>query len=311
MKIVIAGGTGLIGSALAESFQVDGYEVSIISRDAKRVSSEFNSISWDATALYEGLSGSDVVINLAGASLAGENPLKMRWTKTRKHRIIDSRVESGEKLVQVISELNHKPKVFVQASAIGFYGNQGYTQADENSDPGSDFLANVCLKWEASTARIEELGIRRLVIRIGLVLSKSGGLLPLLALPFRLFVGGRIGSGDQYLSWIHIQDLVSSIRFLIDAPQLQGAYNITAPVPNTNQAFSKVLGKVLRRPAWLPIPAPILKIALGEAATLALDGRPVFPTKLIKAGFQFHYQDLEDSLHDLLNTNPNKTTKLQ
>jgi uncharacterized protein (TIGR01777 family) len=302
MKVVISGGTGLIGSALAESFRADGYEVSIISRDPANVKQGYNAISWDEVSLLEGLSGSDVVINLAGASLAGDNPLKMRWTKTRKKRIIASRVDAGDKLVKVIRKLEQKPKVFIQASAIGFYGNDGYNRADENSQAGSDFLAEVCQKWEDSTTEIEEYGVRRLVIRIGLVLSKSGGLFKLLSLPFRLFIGGRIGTGEQYLSWIHIEDIVNSIRYLIDDPQLQGVYNLSSPTPETNLVFSQLLGTRLGLPVWLPIPGPILKIVLGEASTLALDGRPVFPSKLVSAGYQFQYQDLDQCLIDLLNS---------
>lgn len=301
MKVVISGGTGLIGSALADSFRADGHEVSIISRDPSSVNREYNPISWDEYSLIEGLSGSDAVINLAGASLAGDNPLKMRWTKARKDSIIASRKEAGMKLVQAIRKLEHKPKVFIQASAIGYYGNLGHNRVDEDSEPGSDYLAEVCQKWEASTAEIEEYGVRRLVVRIGLVLSKSGGLFKLLSLPFQLFVGGRIGTGEQYLSWIHIQDVVNSIRYLIDNPQLQGNFNLSSPTPETNQVFSRMLGKKLRRPVWFPIPSPILKITLGEAATLALDGRPVFPARLTGAGYQFQYHDLDQCLIDLLN----------
>jgi uncharacterized protein (TIGR01777 family) len=304
MKIVIAGGTGLIGSALAESLHTKGHEVLIISRDPAKVHGNYHPVSWDESSLLENLAGSDVVINLAGASLAGENPLNMRWTKARKDKIINSRLDAGKKLLQAIRKLDNKPEAFVQASAIGFYGNQGHETADETSDPGNDFLADVCREWEASTAGIEKDGLRRIVIRIGLVLSKSGGLLPLLALPFRLFVGGRIGTGKQYLSWIHIDDLVRAISFLINDPQHQGVFNLTSPTPETNQAFSQSLAKQLHRPNWLTIPSPILKVALGEAATLALDGRPVLPVRLINAGYPFRYQDLGECLQSLLNQYP-------
>lgn len=300
MKILIAGGTGLIGSALAESLFSEGHKVGIISRTPASVHRDYHPVSWDESSLLKELSGADAVINLAGASLAGDNPLQMRWTPKRKEAIISSRLSVGEKLTQAISKLDRPPQTFVQASAIGFYGNQGFENTDENSQPGSDFLAEVCQGWEASTSILEEMGIRRLVIRIGLVLSPKGGLLPLLALPFRLFIGGKIGSGNQYLSWIHIQDIVGSIKYLISDPKHQGIYNLTAPNPVTNRIFSELLGKTLHRPSWLPVPAPVLKIALGEAATLALDGKPVFPTKLLKAGYQFQFPDLDNCLNDLL-----------
>ena len=301
MKVLIAGGTGLIGSALAESLAASGHQVGIISRNPASVNQKYRAVSWEETSLLEELARTGAVINLAGTSLSGNNPLQMRWTPKRKKAIISSRLAVGKKLVNAISKLDQKPEVFLQASAIGFYGNQGSQPADENSEAGNDFLAQVCRKWESSTAPVEEMGVRRLVLRIGLVLSQKGGLLPLLALPFRLFVGGKIGSGNQFLSWIHIQDIVQSIQFLISDPAYQGVYNLTAPNPETNQRFSQLVGKALHRPNWLPIPGLLLKAALGEASTLALDGRPVYPNRLPKAGYQFNFPDLEDSLLDLFN----------
>ena len=300
MNYLIAGGTGLIGSALAESLLEDGHEVRIISRTPNLVNPRCRAVSWDESSLLEELAIADAVVNLAGASLAGKNPLQMRWTPKRKQAIISSRLAAGEKLVDAIRQLGRKPEVFVQASAIGYYGNQGSDPADENSPPGDDFLTDVCREWESSTADLEKMGIRRLVIRIGLVLSKRGGLLPLLALPFRLLVGGKIGSGNQHISWIHIQDTVKSIQFLINDPRHQGFYNLTAPNPETNQVFSRLVGHTLGRPVWLPIPSWVLKIALGEASTLALDGRPVYPARLLSAGYPFRYPDLENCLQDLL-----------
>jgi len=300
MNILIAGGTGLIGSALAESYLSDGHQVSIISRNPAKVAKIYHPVAWDEPSLVAALAQTDAVINLAGASLAGENPLQMRWTPKHKQAIISSRLTVGKKLLQAISKLDRKPEAFLQASAIGFYDSKEVGPADEKTVSGNDFLANVCRDWEASTADIEELGVRRLVIRIGLVLSQSGGLLPLLALPFRLFVGGRIGSGNQFLSWVHIQDVVESIKFLIEHPEHQGIYNLTAPNPVTNREFSCALGKTLHRPSWLPVPAFALKLILGEAATLALDGRPVYPVRLLKSGYNFAFPDLASSLEDLL-----------
>lgn len=300
MKYFIAGGTGLIGTALAESLLGEGHEVRILSRNPHRVAEAYQAYSWEETSLTAGVTGAEVVINLAGASLAGNHLLDMRWTPKRKREIIASRVKAGQALLQAISGLERKPEVFVQASAIGFYGNQGLEPANENSPPGGDFLAQVCREWEEASAGLEQQGIRRLVVRIGLVLSSTGGLLPTLALPFRFFVGGRIGSGSQYLSWIHLKDVVGSIKYLIEDPTLQGYYNLSAPNPATNQDFSAALGRTLRRPAWLPLPAPAMRLFLGEAATLALDGRPVYPARLLQAGYPFIFPELKVSLRDLL-----------
>jgi len=305
VKILIAGGTGLIGSALAESLLTTGHQVGIISRSPDSVDPAYLPVSWEESSLLEGLVDADVVINLAGARLAGENPLqliRLRWTPRRKQAIIASRLTVGKELVKAIKKLDRKPGVFIQASAIGYYGNQGMTTADENTSSGEDFLAEVCRGWESSTAELEELGVRRLVIRIGLVLSAKGGLLPLLALPFRLLVGGKIGSGRQIFSWIHIQDIVNSIQFLINEPKAEGIYNLTAPNPVSNTEFAQSLGKSLHRPVWFPVPAAAMKVALGEASTLALEGRPVYPDRLLKSGYQFKFPVLEESLADLLTT---------
>lgn len=300
MNILISGGTGLIGSALAETLFSSGHQIGVISRDPSAVDARFSPVSWEESSLLNALSNADAVIHLAGASLAGSNPLTMRWTPNRKESIISSRTSSSAKLLDAIKKLERKPEVFLQASAIGFYGNQGITPADETSPAGSDFLAQVCQAWEGSSAELEAMGIRRLVARIGLVLSPSGGLLPLLALPFRLFIGGKIGSGQQYLSWIDIQDLVKSMQFMIEDPVHQGVFNLTSPNPVSNQDFAAQMGATLGRPSWLPIPGAVLKLALGEAATLALDGRPVYPARLLKAGYSFQFPQLRDSLEHLL-----------
>ena len=299
MNILIAGGTGLIGSALAKSLRARGHRVKIITRNPEKVEAGYQPVSWDEPALLSALNQTDAVINLAGASLAGNNPLQMRWTSKRKEAIINSRTTVGRKLLGAISKLDRKPEVFVQASAIGYYGNQGLEPVDENTAAGDDFLTEVCQAWEASTAQLESLGVRRLVIRIGLVFSRAGGLLPLLSLPVKYFVGGKIGSGNQALSWIHLTDIVESIQFLMADSRYQGVFNLTAPNPETQLSFVQSLGKTLSRPVWLPIPAGILKLILGEAATLALDGRPVHPTRLLKSGYQFTYPDLASSLDDL------------
>lgn len=300
MRILIAGGTGLIGSALADSLQADGHQVAILSRNPAQVRPGLQGVSWEETDLVKATSRSDAIINLAGESLAGSNPLLMRWTEKRKHRILSSRLKVGAALLEAIKKSDPKPTIMIQASAIGYYGNRGETAADESTPAGSDFLAQVCLDWEESTREVEQLGIRRVVVRIGLVLSKQGGLLPLLSLPFRLLLGGRLGSGQQYMSWIHIDDIVGAINYLLLHPENQGVYNLTAPEPVTNSAFAHTLGQVLHKPVWFPVPALALKLLLGDAATLALDGRQVLPGRLQRTTYQFHFSELESALESLL-----------
>jgi uncharacterized protein len=300
MKVLIAGGTGLIGSTLAESLQKDGHQVSILSRNPGQVRARFQAVSWEKQALTSAIAESHALVNLAGKSISGSNLLQMRWTEKRKHDILSSRIAAGRKLAAGVKEVDSKPAVFIQASAIGFYGNTGSQAADETTPAGDDFLARVCLDWEASTQKVEEMGVRRVIIRTGLVLSQKGGLFPLLALPFRLMVGGRIGSGQQYMSWIHIADVVSAIKYFVLHPDSQGIYNLTTPMPVTNLTFAHTLGKALDRPAWLPVPSLAFQLLLGEAATLALDGRQVLPARLLKSDFQFQFQELPAALDDLV-----------
>lgn len=300
MKVLIAGGTGLIGSALAPLLRSNGHQVTILSRTPSRVDQDYGAVSWQESDLVSAISETDAVVNLAGESMAGSSPLQMRWTEKRKKGILSSRVTVGKALQAAIEKSASPPTTLVQASAIGYYGNTGAGPVDETSPPGNDFLSRVCLDWEESTAGVEQLGIRRVIIRIGLVLSQQGGLLPLLALPHRLYLGGPLGSGDQPMSWIHIDDVTGSIQFFLDNPQLQGTFNLTTPSPTTNRDFSLQLGQTLGKPSWLKVPAFAFKLLLGEAATLALEGRPVHPARLQDAGFTFKYPDLTSALDSLL-----------
>ena len=300
MNILITGGTGLIGTALRESLQEKGHQITIVSRNPQQIVPGVRLISWDLDPLITELEGTDAVVNLAGASLSGNNPLDMRWTKTRRREIINSRIKAGETLCVAIEKAQKKPEILIQASAIGYYGNIGKDQVDESGLAGSDFLAKVCQSWEASTSRAEELGVRRIIARIGLVLSDKGGLLPLLSLPFRLFLGGPMGSGEQFMSWIHIADLVKSLEHFLENANTQGIYNITTPEPVTNRGFAAEMGRSLNKPNWLPIPGFAMKLALGKAATLALDGREVLPGRLLESGFQYQFSQLPQALDDLL-----------
>lgn len=300
MKVLIAGGTGLIGSALAATLADDGHDTTVLSRDPGKVDRNYQAASWKENELVRAVSEADAVINLAGESLAGSNPLGMRWTKKRKEMILSSRMEAGAALQAAVEKADPRPTIMIQASAIGYYGGSGEGLVDETTPAGNDFLARVCLDWEGSTKEIQDQGIRRVVIRIGLVLSQKGGLLPLLSLPFRLYFGGRLGSGQQYMSWIHINDVVGAITFLLDHPDLQGIFNLTAPKPATNKVFADSIGQTLNKPVWFPIPALAFNLLLGEAATLALDGRQVLPGRLQEAGYNFLYPELDSALRNLL-----------
>ena len=299
MKILITGGTGLIGKALTHTLTQKGHQVTIVSRSPQRELSGVRLVSWDSDSLVKELEDTDAVINLAGASISGSNPLSMRWTEKRKSLIASSRIQAGELLLQALQRSTRKPEILIQASAIGYYGNQGSQPVDENSPPGKDFLADVCQTWENSTAGVEELGVRRIVTRLGLVLSRDGGLLPLLALPYKFYLGGTIGNGLQPMSWIHIDDVVNSFMYFIDNPSTQGIFNLTAPSPVQNKIFSKTLGKALNRPSWFTIPTWALRIMLGEASTLAVDGREVLPRRLLEAGFNFNFNEIDRALTDL------------
>lgn len=299
MKIIITGGTGLIGTALTRSLLDNDFDITIISRSPDQVGHRVKALPWDLDLITQEINSANAVINLAGASISGSNPLTMRWTKSRKSAILSSRVQAGNLIQQAMQLSDHKPELLIQASAIGFYGNSGNQPADEKSPPGDDFLADICQAWEKSTAGVEELGVRRIITRLGLVLSREGGLLPVLSLPFKFFLGGPIGSGQQPMSWIHIEDVIRAFLFFINEPNTQGTYNLTAPTPVINRNFAKELGSTIKRPSWFPLPSPIMRIALGEAATLALDGREVLPRRLLESGFDFHYNTLNSALNGI------------
>ncbi|MEQ9030343.1 MAG: TIGR01777 family oxidoreductase, partial [Aggregatilineales bacterium] len=280
MRIVITGGTGLIGSALVASLAHDGHEVVAISRDPHQTQplpANANFASWDAkTAEGWGhlVDGADAVVQLAGASIAGDGFLPTRWTPERKKIILDSRVNTGKAVVEAIEQAGVKPKVLIQASAVGYYGTHPNTvELTEESPAGNDYLADVCKQWEASTEAVEAMGVRRAIIRTGVVLDGDEGALPRMAFPFKMFAGGPLGSGKQPFPWIHLMDEVRAIRFLIANEEATGAFNLSAPNPLTNAQFSRELGKVLGRPSLIPVPAPAFNIAFGEVAVILLKGQ--------------------------------------
>jgi uncharacterized protein (TIGR01777 family) len=306
MRIIIAGGSGLIGRELTSLLTANGDEVSILSRRpelVKGIPAGVRVIQWDGIAIQDWglqIEDCDVVVNLTGENLSGEGFLPSRWTKERKMRLVKSRVNSGKTLTKAIEMAKNKPLVFVQASGIGYYGTHQEKPLSEVNIAGNDFLANLCIEWEASSQPVELMRIRRVVVRNGVVLSTKGGALPLLLLPYKLFVGGPLGNGKQIYSWIHIADEVNAIRFLIHDKQASGVFNLTSPNPVTNDEFLRTIGKVIKRPHYFPIPGFAMKLAFGEASTMVLEGQNVLPNKLLEAGYSFKYPRLEDALKDLL-----------
>lgn len=310
MNILITGGTGLIGRALSGSLLKNGHHVNILTRNPDKVRNTLPSglllHKWDGRSL-EGwahlIEETDVVINLAGESIAGETLpaiITRRWTTESKRRINNSRVDAGHALVAAIEAAQHKPKIFIQASAVGYYGPRGDEPTPESTPTGDDFLANICQAWEDSTAVLDEIGIRRVVVRTGLVLAPNGGILPIMLLPFRLFAGGTLGGGEQFVPWIHIEDEVNAIRFLLENKDAHGAYNLAAPHPVRQRELAQIAGRLLRRPSFIPTPGVALKLVLGEKASLVLDGQQALPDQLLKAGYKFNFENLEPALKDLL-----------
>lgn len=299
MKIAITGATGLVGKKLVESLLKRNDEIIILTRSVQKAKKIFpnveNFIDWSQNVenwkmLLENV---DAVINLAG-----ENVMAKRWNEEHKRKIYSSRIDGTKKLVDIISNLTNKPKVFISASAIGYYGNINDV-VDENSKAGNDFLANVVLDWEKTSQSIEHQNVRRVIIRIGIVLDKNEGALPKLVLPFKFFIGGSIGSGNQWLSWIHIDDLVNIFLFALDN-KISGTFNATAPNPIKMKDFAKIIGKVLHRPSFFNVPRFVLKFVLGEGAESILNGAKVKSEKIQSLGFIFKYENIDSALSSLL-----------
>jgi len=302
-RILVTGGTGFIGRALAHELVAAGFEVVALTRDPGKSAALFG---LDAgTAEWDGRTGGSWAPLADGAlaivNLAGDNLAEGRWTRAKKARILGSRVESGAAVVAAVKAAKQKPGVLVQASAVGAYGPRGDEELDELSPRGSGFLANVVEQWEDSTREVEALGVRRVVIRSGLVLGRGAGVFPRLLAPFRLFAGGPLGSGLQWFSWIHVRDEVRAIRFLVETEELSGIFNLAAPGSLREIEFCRALGNSLARPCWLPVPAFVLKLLFGEKAReTLLAGQRVLPRRLTRAGFVFNYPDAATALDNLL-----------
>jgi len=297
MKIVITGSSGLIGTALIASLTEAGHRVTRLVRSQPRA--EAGEAHWDPAAGEmdaTALEGQDAVVNLAGATIAE------RWTAAKKARIRDSRIQGTRLLCDALAHLQQLPAVLVNASAIGYYGDRGAERLTEDSPPGSGFLADVCREWEGATAAAAQAGVRVVCLRTGVVLSARGGALAKMLPPFRLGLGGRIGSGTQFMSWIALDDLVGIVRHALATPTLAGPVNAVAPNPVTNQEFTTTLGKVLGRPTPFPVPAFAMRLAFGQMADeLLLGSARVEPQRIAASGYSFRFPNLEAALRHVLN----------
>jgi len=302
-RTIVIGATGFIGKAFCCLLVEDDYEVVVLSRSLEKVKETFgdrvSGVKWDgktSRGWEDSANRAFAIINLAGENLA-----QGRWTKKKKQSILESRLNAGQAVVEAVKSVPDKPKVLIQASAIGYYGSRQDEPLDEFSSPGEGFLSQVVQQWELSTQEVESLNVRRIICRSGLALGKEGGALPRLLLPFRFFVGGPLGRGKQWFSWIHLQDEVRAIRFLMERRDLSGVFNLASPNPLRQKDFSRILGKVMKRPSWLPLPAPLFRLFLGEKAKeTLLSSQKVVPNRLLEAGFKFLFPDLELALREIL-----------
>lgn len=295
MKIVIAGSSGLIGAALARQLRRDGHDVV---RLVRRDPAGDDEARWDpAAGTLDGaaLAGADGVVHLGGAGIAAK-----RWSAARKAEIRDSRVNSARLLSETMARLDTPPAVFVCASALGYYGSRDDEVLTESSAQGDDFLAQITGEWEAATQPAAQAGIRVVNLRIGIVLSASGDMPKSMLTPFKLGLGGKLGDGKQYMSWVHIDDVVSAAIHALKTPALQGAVNLAAPNPVTNAEFTKTLGHILGRPALFSVPRMALRVMLGEMSEFVLSSARLQPHKLTESGFRFRWHTIEEALRDVL-----------
>lgn len=295
--IVIAGGTGFIGRRLAAQLAADGNRVTILTRQSAKQVGPVEFVHWsgdNSNDIQPVVEGAAALINLCGESIAGP-----RWTDGRKSLLINSRVIPTATLLQTCGQCSKPPEKFLSVSGVGYYGT-GESECSESSPPGNDFLADLAQRWEAPLRQTEVAGMATAALRLGVVLSRKGGALPQMLLPFRTFMGGPIGNGLQWLSWIHLEDVIAAFTFLLKAQTLAGTYNISAPQPVRNHTFAEVAAKILKRPNWVPLPKPVMQLLLGEQATLVCDGQRALPGQLQAEGFEFDYPDIESALNNLL-----------
>jgi uncharacterized protein (TIGR01777 family) len=298
MNVLITGGTGLIGRALAQSLLADGHKVWILTRSPEQAILLLGctAVGWDgrtAQGWGELVNEMDAILNLAGVNTAS-----WPWTEARKQSFWNSRVWAGQAVAEAIRLAKKKPKALVQISGISHYGMRG-EPATESTPPAEDFSARLTVAWEFSSQPVEDLGVRRAVVRTAVVLSRDNIIMKLMELPIRLFVGGRLGSGQQTFPWIHMADEIRAIRFLLDDERARGPYNLIAPESTSNADFTRALARQLKRPYWFHLPAFLMRLVLGEMGNLVLEGRPAQPKRLLEAGFKFQHPTLNSALKEL------------
>jgi uncharacterized protein len=299
MRVIVTGGTGFIGPKLCERLVAKGHDVIALTRDASRsrdhVHPKVRVVSWAEGAAWEGfVDGAGALVNLAG------EPIAQRWTRSAKERIARSRLNAAARLEAAVGKAALKPGVLVNASAVGFYGPRGDEILAEDAPPGNDFLAKLCVDWEAAARTLEPLGLRVALLRTGIVLGDEGGALAKMLPPFKAFLGGPLGTGKQWMSWIHRDDLVELVVFAIENAAVSGPLNATAPNPVTMRDFATALGRALHRPSFAKAPAAAIRLALGEMATVVLDGQRVVPKKALDLGFAFRFTDVGAALRDVV-----------
>ena len=302
MNIVLAGGTGFLGSFLAERLLADGHRLTLLSRAPQRVAREgagaVTMVRWDGKSVGDlagSIDGADAVVNLAGELIGG-----WRWTRAKKAKILSSRADATNALVEAIGRADKKPFVLISMSGVGYYGSVEDGDVTEEHPPGRGFLADVCRVWEAAAMRATLQGVRVVLLRCALVLGEGGPALARMVLPYRLFVGGRIGSGRQWFPWVHRADYAAIVQASLRSDSYAGPVTVAAPHCVTQGEFAAELGRALHRPSWMPVPAPVLRIALGEMASLVLTGQRVVPQVLVRAGYQFRFPELAPALADVL-----------
>jgi len=299
MHIVIAGGSGFVGKVLQERFLKHGHEVTILTRNKEKIAetNRLRAVEWlNPNSNPEKYLGNvDAIINIAGESING-----FRWTKTKKKQIIESRIRTTREIVRIIGEMDPKPKVLVNGPAVGYYGmSDEDTFTEESKTEANDFLATVVRKWEEEAKQAEKFGVRTVYARLGVVLGK-GGALPLMALPYKMGVGGPVGSGKQWVPWVHQADVAGLLLFAIENESISGPLNVTAPNPVKNNQFGKSIGRVLHRPHWMPVPSFAMKMLLGEMSEMLLSGQCVVPERALQCGYIYQYPELEEALENIL-----------
>jgi uncharacterized protein (TIGR01777 family) len=298
MKVVIAGGSGFVGRYITKLLLKYHHEIIILSRNQKADTENVKYVLWlqKGASPEKEIGEADVFINLAGVSINDG-----RWTERHQKMILESRMEATDELIRIIGKLDQKPSVFINASAIGIYPvSETEIYTEDSSEVATDFLGKTVSEWEKRAASLTELGIRTVFTRFGLILGKDEGALPLMVLPYKIFVGGKVGNGRQWISWVHVEDVARAVAHIMQNDQFKGPVNVTAPFPVRMDEFGKMIGATLHKPHWFPVPSPLMKLALGKKSSLVLEGQYVTPEKLLANGFEFDFPILSLALDNLL-----------